>query len=755
MIRLTLRSLLAYLDEVSDLDASQRAELRQQIEASDFAKELVHRLRDAEHRTRLPAPDVLGVGAADDPNTVAEYLENALPPESVAEFERVCLESDTMLAEVTACHGVLKDLLDSPAQVDLAELERVRDVVARTLEGGDVAIDERLRIENAHAASSANGALPTGGDDQEALREAAELIQQDERSQRILLGVGAVIAVVLGGLAFQLFAPQQVAKVTPDDQAAEVQADDTGAGDDAESTEGLAATPELVEDTSEDSVPEERTGAESDLPSMTETAGESLDIVAPSSPTPQEGTTASEQVAPSADETAMEAAPGGTEPAESPPGPATAAEAEATAEVAVSADAANEDATTDEDTTRDATGDTAPIEIVGEFDGPATAVAAIADDAGVWRRVPDDADLRTGARLASFPAFRSRVAVVGGVDVVLIDDTVIEFGVSREDAARPALIVEHGRLTITNAGAEDSRVIDVEADGLVSTVTINAGANLSVEVGRPYTPGFKTLDGSPPVAVSVWAPIGGVEWAVPDSATITAKKAKQWSLDSTGGLNSSYDYQGDPGWIEPTGRGVALERAAASLQVSLTTSEPILAQLVEASAGAALPEVKLLAARCAASLGSYDGVVGSLSDQRVKASDVVDNIAYLRRLISRDTTSADQVRRALVDFNGEETAIELFLMLNGYNAEQIGITAAQQQEGAIDQMLGSVGDPESPLAVLRLALVCLDELLADPVSNAIDPLRDTASDRRKAAQKLGRGLKRGTLELRTGASGSF
>ena len=115
-MRLTLRTLLAYLDDV--LDPADKEELAQKIESSEFAEDLVHRTRDTVRRLRLSAPQVIGTGMGLDPNTVAEYLDNVLPPEQVGDYERICLESDVHLAEATACHHVLTMVLGEPADVE-------------------------------------------------------------------------------------------------------------------------------------------------------------------------------------------------------------------------------------------------------------------------------------------------------------------------------------------------------------------------------------------------------------------------------------------------------------------------------------------------------------------------------------------------------------------------------------------------------------------------------------------------------------
>src|SRR5688572_5519190 len=103
--RLTLRTLLAYIDDTLEPDEARA--LGQKVAESDEAKVVVERIKKVTRRRGLAAPAFTGdEDDVSDPNTVAQYLSDTLSGDQLREIEETCLDSDVHLAEVAACHQI-------------------------------------------------------------------------------------------------------------------------------------------------------------------------------------------------------------------------------------------------------------------------------------------------------------------------------------------------------------------------------------------------------------------------------------------------------------------------------------------------------------------------------------------------------------------------------------------------------------------------------------------------------------------------
>jgi anti-sigma factor RsiW len=144
MLRLTLRTLLSYLDDT--LEPSEATALGAKLAESEQAQEIVERMRNVIRRRRLTVPPA---ASRMDPNTIAEYLDNEISPEQAEELERVCLASNVHLAEVAACHQTLSILLGDPTEVPAGAIQRMVDLAK-----GTPTVARKSRSAPAHVATN-------------------------------------------------------------------------------------------------------------------------------------------------------------------------------------------------------------------------------------------------------------------------------------------------------------------------------------------------------------------------------------------------------------------------------------------------------------------------------------------------------------------------------------------------------------------------------------------------------------------------
>jgi hypothetical protein len=212
-VRLTLRTLLAYLDDT--LEPAQAKLIGQKVAESDTARELIARIKQVTRKRRLTSPPATGPGSKLDPNVAAEYLDNSLDNDQLAEVEQIALGSDVHLAEVAACHQILTLVLGEPVLIPPSSRQRMYGLVK-----GREAVPFRKPEKTAEAEPESSPDLET--DETLRLGLPAYRARGSWSSQLAVIGGGIAAALILALAIWQALRPRG-----GDGQDQRVQATDT------------------------------------------------------------------------------------------------------------------------------------------------------------------------------------------------------------------------------------------------------------------------------------------------------------------------------------------------------------------------------------------------------------------------------------------------------------------------------------------------------------------------------------------------
>lgn len=140
-MRLTLRTLLGWIDGV--LPPEEHDVIGVMVADSKVATRLADRIREGAAHGSMDVPLTGGPAIADDPNSVAEYIDNTLLSEHLEAFERLCIESRPHFEEVAACHGMLAEMYRAPklAQMPCEQRSVLSQRIRRSLSTPAVACD--------------------------------------------------------------------------------------------------------------------------------------------------------------------------------------------------------------------------------------------------------------------------------------------------------------------------------------------------------------------------------------------------------------------------------------------------------------------------------------------------------------------------------------------------------------------------------------------------------------------------------------
>ncbi len=733
-MRLTLRTLLAYLDDV--LDPVDKEELSQKIESSEFAEDLVHRTRDTVRRLRLSAPQVIGTGTGLDPNTVAEYLDNVMPPEQVGDFERICLESDVHLAEATACHHVLTMVLGEPADVDPLARQRMYTIAAEATDR------KRLRMEPAHTAPGAvaaasaapvpaqPAAAPLTTTQRPHAVEIPDYLRAGSwwRSSGAVIGLATIVLIgtaivfasgVRGWLGYKpALEPLTAQNSIP---AAETVTADTAPSFEppaavgaveptttlkSESTTSLAAPPQPLTPglpplaaappaptTPATSNEPDRYAVSSNPPTIPPQQPAANDSALPP-PIPPAPSDSAASTSPATLDTSPATLPPTTDLAaatRTPPSstPTAPAGAETKAPPNAAAPAAPPDS--------------------GTYMGGKTVLLRYDDQAGTWFRVEPRAAIVPGERVLSLPEFRPKIALISGLHLDLSGGTQVVMGGGNDATTSgqpttseiiPSIELVYGRVVLINPTNSDQHVrLKLGPSSGVAKLARNA--TLAIEVERKHIPGHDPRQTPAPVETRLFAPDGGIVWhdAAGDK---TIDKASRWILTEAGAADV-VDDPSPPEWIdrEPIVQLSEQRYGAPVIESTLVSNVPAETQLLELFQGSSRKEVKSLVARSSIHVGLFQPFIDALRDSEQKANWKT-HIDTLRTAMAHSPESAGRVWQALVDQRGKPVAADLYEMLCGYNADQIGRTPEQTKTGSIAKLINWLEDDSLDYRVLAV-----------------------------------------------------
>ena len=622
-MRLTLRTLLAWLDGV--LPDGEQQELGAKVSSSVVATHLVDRIRAAVSRTAIGAPKTEGRGLTEDPNSVAEYLDNTLSSDQLEAFERICIESELHLAEVAACHGLLAELARDPAvQHGLHGDEGQR--IQQRLRGLLAGLQDRAATEQA--------AMKPAGDDHRESRETAHAIRDavaaatGVRNGHAAGGNGVVdphrlparpaagrssfaawaaaaVAVALlltlaGVLAWSLLGgnlawragersrevasveQQPVVAPAPPAPAVENVSPATMAAEDPAATVEDPPTQPAPTQPAQDAKP--------DPQAVNEAAPRNPSLAADNAAEPMK-----EPVPPAA---AMAAVPAATEA--SPP--AAASVSEPGAAVAE------------------------PQDAVGFVGGEGVllhlSAAPGTPETPAWTFFSVGSPLQKREDLLVPPVFQPELHV-RGVTIRLLPETRAVLSLDADGV--PRIEVVFGR-AVARASRADAR-LGITAGGLIGTVDAGLLNPVAIEVELDRSPGADPTSTPPLVRSRIYAASRGLAWRQTATGGLPAERPLE-GIDAQGmidaGMSLEWSSNGPsrvavvrnrvlPAWIESGARPDRLEKSAGEALAAKVAATAPLARALRELAADKRAENRMLAASTLAMIGEFDDLVEQLS----------------------------------------------------------------------------------------------------------------------------------------------
>lgn len=702
-MRLTLRTLLAYLDEI--LEPKDSEEIGKKLQESEVASTLLHRIRDVMRRLRLKAPDVDEQDTALDPNTVAEYLDNTLPSDRVPDFEKVCLESDMHLAEVASCHQVLAMVLGEPADIDPKSREHMytlRQVAAEQSQMESVAAQGYDADEQ-----SAKPVRP-----QRPRPEIPEYLRDKRKKKRglplaaVLLVAGCVVAVLLaasGQLEFLgIYSPFVDKKVAVDSSVSDkLERNSDEADSDDEKTDlvapvnsadvkktGTVVVTDITAPPAEKATPERATPAgnltAAPVPRPEQAAS---NVQKPSESGTAEQVPVTSMVPPA--KVPMAGMPTIQTPTETPMGvmqplaPARPLAPEHAILRQPVEQPVDDQPFVDKGPKAEGGEADAPVppERIARFMSDNNVLLRLDAETQKWSRVPPQAILTPQYELLSLPTFRPLIAMTDGLTTLrLVGGTRIAFQPTDGEGI-PGLKIDYGRVIVSTMDKDKNRLaltLGNRPDGRRNGVLTfgDAACTLMIEVTYEHAIG-ENPESQPSLKVNLGIVTGQVQWSEEGVKPIEIAASQQLTLgDGTSeqagakqaGAEKPVAMESSPDWIIADSTSFSDRSASPTIEVELDRERPVSLSLKEL-AEHRKKEVRRLAIRCLGHLGRFDQMVAILNDpgQRLKRPAYINDLCAA---LYRGPLAAVHVREAFErQYNADATG--LYRLLWGFTDDQL------------------------------------------------------------------------------------
>ncbi|HUY91976.1 MAG TPA: hypothetical protein VMV10_24765 [Pirellulales bacterium] len=660
-MRLTLRTLLAYLDDI--LEPADAAEMGKKIEESEFATSLMHRTRDVTRRLRIGAPKLYGRGMGLDPNTVAEYLDNTLPSERVPDFEKVCLESDVHLAEVASAHQILALVLGEPAEFDSRGRQRIYALASAPTEDGKEAASSKPAEKASRSRKRKKRRQPKVP---AYLREASK-----QAGGRRWLVAALALVVLAGGAALtvRLAAPDAWRRWTGAEVAVNVSPDGSSAKQAPEAESGVAAD-SAAKAKSSKKTPSEKNSTNKKKTKSSSAAAKAAD-----------------------DESDNEESDNAA-----PPEP----EVEGASEKAQGKDSAGK--TSEKTPEKNSADDEPPVapmpddnplrrpdrkpaaevprgELMGRLISEHDVLLRWNRDEDVWQRVPARESVFAGDVLLALPAYQPNVALGIGVTAQLLGGAAIELEPPDAQGV-PGIKIIDGRVLLLTVAKPGVQVRVQAGDRKAVAVFGRDDATLAVQVARDLPDGADPEKTPAAVLVDLFLASGEVQWVSPGSGPQKLKAPEHRTLHADPSVPQGDEF---PAWIKSNELAPIERRAAMAVDELLPADRPADEALKELAADRKA-EISLLAMKSLALIGEFDLFVEMLNTPSQKHA-WTPQIESLRAALARGPAVAAQIRQAFEDQRGKTKGAELYRMLWGYDREQL-------EGGADKQLVEYLNDKE-------------------------------------------------------------